>query len=1011
METTTTTTPIITNNMCLNSLTLNIKPQNNILDGISLKEPFEKNILLQLIHSDLLKTKFNNKYAELIHHTEKTQLEKYLEKETNGTAFITYKRRKNNPFGRCDPERALGLYQLRREIRHTLIESWGVDIDIVNCHPVLLLQLAEANNIKCGVLKSYIENREEYMKELMNAYGCDREAAKNFFIITIYGAAFHTWIADKEIDFDKCADFVKGEQNGDKVIKELNCMTQFRNDIDIIQKAIFKNNEEITQLAHEIKKEKGKTKYNIIGTVCSYVLQEWEVRILECVFKYCFDKKYIRNDVCVLCADGLILERRYFKPKLLKEIENEVSNKIGFKLNFVEKDIDKSYSKDLIKHFDFKLEEKGTSDSYMAECFSILYGDKFVKNNGINYFYNDHYWEIMDKKNSILHNFIDTIFYDYIKKDIYKKYNALLNLIKEFYISKKIEITEDFENNIKNEFDMFVKILTKKIKPPKVENEQPNFIPNKKDETEITITENNNKSKKKSKKVLEAEEKARIEAELEKAKIEAAKTDEEKAADKKIAEEKKQKLLDENKLINEKNENIMLAHLLKIQFEGEINRFKEDIFNKMYILELTEKGVEKSIKTIIFRKNIVEDVLNKIMRNYVVFNNDPLLFAFNNKIYDLEHDIFIPSRYDQYISYTCGYNYSNYYPTTRINELKQLIITIFPNEKIRDYYMFILATGLCGIQLEYLFIATGIGGNGKSLINALAMKTFGAYAYKLGSAVLMNPIKGGANPEIANLDKKRFVIVQEPQGTVCSSTSKELTGDGVINGRVCFSNECAVILVLTLVVECNVIPKIDEVGAAVERRLKAVPFQVQFMNAYDYEQNEDKTNTGIINTFYKTNDFKDDTKQALFEILRDYFKKFRENNYNMPELPTECKALTRDYLATSDNIYDWFLTIYEKAPEGGDEIVYIDDVYKQFINSNVWELMTKKDKLKYNKKYFVDNIEKNIFLKRFYKQRNSYYKGKQQFKPFIIGHRIIGSDEDCEETDNNSDITGETEVI
>lgn len=949
----TTTTPIFDNELSLNplinKLTLHIEPQNNILDGITLKEPFEKNILLQLIHSDLLKTKFNNKYAELIHHTEKTQLEKYLEKETNGTAIITYRRRKNNPFGRCDPERALGLYQLRREIRHTLVESWGVDIDIVNCHPVLLLQLAEANNIKCGILKNYIENREEYMKELIDAYGCDREAAKNFFIITIYGGSFHTWITNKEIDFDKCANFVKGEQNGNKVIKELNSMTQFRNDIKNIQKVIFENNEEITQIAHEIKKEKGITDYNITGTVCSYVLQEWEVRILECVFKYCFDKKYIRNDICVLCADGLILERRYFKPELLKEMENEVYNKIGFKLNFVEKDIDKSYSKDLINHFDFKLEKKGTDDSYMAECFSILYGDKFVKNNGINYFYNGYYWEIMDKKNSILHNFIDTIFYDYIRKDIFKKQIPIQATIDELQ-----ETIEEIPDEFKQQMQDYMKNLNTK----------------------------------KNDKKLTKKELAELQArELENAKLEAAKTDEQKK---------------EDSIKNEKFAKFK-------EFYDDVKTKLFGLITELEMLKIFMKQFEKRVKVVVFRKNIVEDILNKIMRNYVVFNNDPLLFAFNNKIYDLEHDIFIPSRYDQYISYTCGYNYSNYYPTTRINELKQLIISIFPNEKIRDYYMFILATGLCGIQLEYLFIATGVGGNGKSLINALAMKTFGAYAYKLGSAVLMNPIKGGANPEIANLDKKRFVIVQEPQGTVCASTSKELTGDGVINGRVCFSNECAVILVLTLVVECNVIPKIDEVGAAVERRLKAVPFEVQFMNAYDYEQTEDKRNTGIINTFYKTNDFKDDTKQALFEILRDYFKRFRENSYNMPELPAECKALTRDYLATSDNIYDWFLTIYEKAPLGeDDEIVFVDDVYQQFTNSNVWELMTKKDKLKYNKKYFLDKIEKNIFLKRFYKLRKTSYRGKQYSKPFIIGHRVIGDYEIYNDADNSSETTGET---
>jgi hypothetical protein len=67
-----------------------------------------------------------------------------------------------------------------------------------------------------------------------------------------------------------------------------------------------------------------------------------------------------------------------------------VFDKIGFKLPF-EKPFDKSYGKELINHFDFSL-KKGINDSTMAECFAILYGDKFIKNNGVVYFYNGGYW-------------------------------------------------------------------------------------------------------------------------------------------------------------------------------------------------------------------------------------------------------------------------------------------------------------------------------------------------------------------------------------------------------------------------------------------------------------------------------------------------------------------------------------------------------------------------------------------------------------------------------------------
>ena len=162
----------------------------------------------------------------------------------------------------------------------------------------------------------------------------------------------------------------------------------------------------------------------------------------------------------------------------------------------------------------------------------------------------------------------------------------------------------------------------------------------------------------------------------------------------------------------------------------------------------------------------------------IVFNAKPNLFAFNNKIYDLACDAIIePNPYD-YISITCGYNYNEYYDSNKIIEYSALLDTIFPNKANKEYYLECLATGLTGYQVENLFIATGQGGNGKGVINTQMMKTAGNYGYKLSSSVLLNEIKEGANPQIANLHQKRFALSTEPSDkkTMCSSTLKELTG-------------------------------------------------------------------------------------------------------------------------------------------------------------------------------------------------------------------------------------------
>ena len=75
-----------------------------------------------------------------------------------------YKKCSNNFFGRRNLEYSLGLYCIRREIRHTLQnngENESIDIDVKNCHPTLLFQILEHNNLisMCPLLQQYGENR------------------------------------------------------------------------------------------------------------------------------------------------------------------------------------------------------------------------------------------------------------------------------------------------------------------------------------------------------------------------------------------------------------------------------------------------------------------------------------------------------------------------------------------------------------------------------------------------------------------------------------------------------------------------------------------------------------------------------------------------------------------------------------------------------------------------------------------------------------------------------------
>jgi phage/plasmid-associated DNA primase len=63
---------------------------------------------------------------------------------------------------------------------------------------------------------------------------------------------------------------------------------------------------------------------------------------------------------------------------------------------------------------------------------------------------------------------------------------------------------------------------------------------------------------------------------------------------------------------------------------------------------------------------------------------------------------------------------------------------------------------------------------------------------------------------------------------------KELTGDKTMNSRLLHSNDCGIQLCLTLFMECNELPKLDEVNDAVLRRIRAILFGIKFKSKEDW---------------------------------------------------------------------------------------------------------------------------------------------------------------------------------
>ena len=335
-----------------------ISPSTCILHNLELYEPIHFDKLEKLLNSNLIQNtddwnelKQLTKYSKL--YNKKTKLSK-----------VRYVRTDLIEFGRVNPDKALGLHMLRRQIRHTLADNLLIDIDIVNCHPVILLQICKKYNYTCEYLNKYVNDRETIINEFINIYQSNRDEIKTLLIRLINGGSYKKWLVENNYD-----------------IKH-KFLTGFENEMRDISKEITENNPDLVQYLKKIKNK------NKCSSVIAYYLQTIECYILEEVFNYCRKNGIIKN-VGVLSNDGIMIEKEKYNPDLLIKFQNIIKGKFDLDLKFINKPFNEGYT-------DQQLNEGQIKDKIIEEYFMSFdlashhfLAQKFMEiNDNNNYKYN-----------------------------------------------------------------------------------------------------------------------------------------------------------------------------------------------------------------------------------------------------------------------------------------------------------------------------------------------------------------------------------------------------------------------------------------------------------------------------------------------------------------------------------------------------------------------------------------------------------------------------------------------
>ena len=405
-------------------------------------------------------------------------------------------------------------------------------------------------------------------------------------------------------------------------------------------------------------------------------------------------------------------------------------------------------------------------------------------------------------------------------------------------------------------------------------------------------------------------------------------------------------------------------------------------------------SVSKKLGTSKFICGVIDFLKDKYCNDEIEFNTKSYLFGFTNVVYDLNKNIFRNYEKDDYISMTTGYKWIEP-DIDEINEINKILSQVHIDEEIKIFYLDIMCSGLWGTTLQNYIMFNGSGSNGKSVLNDLIMKAFGDYGKIINPIMLCEHRKQGANTELANLHLKRIVIAREPPKKqnikLSNSMLKELTGASEISARKIYSENEKTILCLTLIIECNKKPLLEEEPTEADaRRIIDLLFESKFTDDKNLINNIDIFPK---KSYYTEEEFRNKYKYALLKILfehnKNYYYKETNDNYNKElKIPDKVKKRTKEYMESSIEIFEWFMDTFEKTDDA--EHVTFQDINEILKNSEYYNNLSKFEKRKLTKeKIIILFREHPVYKKNFADEIDTYKNGKKFYLPKRLNNFIL----------------------
>lgn len=452
----------------------------------------------------------------------------------------------------------------------------------------------------------------------------------------------------------------------------------------------------------------------------------------------------------------------------------------------------------------------------------------------------------------------------------------------------------------------------------------------------------------------------------------------------------------------EDNKGVIIQKFLRQEisnlYKRIIDNLNKQLQSKDDDSEITSKNIKECSKVLTNygnqkNKNIWGLIYCELIARNIdkeLFDTQKNIFVFNNKAFNLEKNKWFYINKFDYILTTSGNDYIE--PTQeQTDKINKIFCDIFPNPDYRKSYISILKSGLTGFRIEKFIIATGGGRNGKGVINDFYQHLLGDYYGILHLSLLTKEFKSGANTELRNIHKKRFIKATEPDSgsneKLRMSNIKALTGESNLKARGLYENNFDIQIDATQILECNKLPFISMDGNEAEKqRMVIIPFETTFT-----EDKEDIANDPIKykpqDPKLKTTEFKDEYISALFKYIVDSHVGLSVY------IPDACKKLAVSWMLDKDDFVGWFLEHYKEDDEA---IISVKELFRDFKYSSFFMSMSKAQQRQNNEKNFKEMLQgklKHLFVPN-HTYVNKVHITKDSIKGYIKKPQDIDSEEE-----------------